>query len=277
MTIQTAAADQAVFIDRKKLLWLFSLVWLSLPAVGSFVAVATNSEFALWIVPIAWFGFIPILDRLCARDQSCPRAVQIGHLDKQLYYSLVVGLAVPIVYATLFYCASVVARLNFSVLGFVGIGLSLGIVFGTLLTVSRASGRCQTPTEKMLGFFATSIVGFGHFRLAHTVAHQQNCATPGDPSSARMGESLCKFFLRSLHGSTRQAWVLEKRRLAHLAHIRSLFTNEITQCMVFAIVLHGAIVLVFGLRVLPVLLMADFICVVFSNCDCLYTTLRVVA
>jgi alkane 1-monooxygenase len=173
MTIQTAAADQAVFIDRKKPLWLFSLVWLSLPAVGSFVAVATNSELALWIVPIAWFGFIPILDRLCARDQSCPRAVQIGHLDKQLYYSLVVGLAVPIVYATLFYCASVVARLNFAVLG-----LSLGIVFGTLLTVSRASGCCQTPTEKMLGFIATSIVGFGHFRLAHTVAHQQNCATP---------------------------------------------------------------------------------------------------
>ena len=198
MTIQTAAADPAVFIDRKKTLWLFALSWLSLPAVGSFAAVATGSEFYYWLVPIVWFALVPILDLVLARDYRGPSEVQAAHLDSQFYYSFLIDLAVPITYATLFYSAWAVAGSNSSVVGIIGIDLSLGIVFGTLITISRAYARCETHTEKVLAFLATAIVGFGHFRLAHTVAHQQACATPVVPASARMGESLHKFFIRSL-------------------------------------------------------------------------------
>lgn len=256
MTIQTAAADPAVFIDRKKTLWLFALSWLSLPAIGSYFALVTGSEFYYWLVPIVWFALVPILDLVLARDYRGPNEAQAAQLDSQFYYSFLIDLAVPITYGTLIYSAWALAGSNSSAVGFIGLGLSLGIVIGTLITISRAYARCETRTEKVLAFLATAIVGFGHFRLAHTVAHQQACATPADPASARMGESLYKFLIRSLPGSIEQAWGIEQRRRAQSGRIKALVSNEIMQSLVFAAVLHGTIIATFGPRVIPVLLIA---------------------
>ncbi len=256
MTIHTAAADPAVFIDRRKTLWLFALGWLSLPALGSFVAVTSGSEFYYWLVPLVWFGLIPLVDLMSPLGHGGTSEAQAEHLDSQAYYSFLIDLAVPATYATLIYSAWAVSRSEASAVGIIGIGLSLGIIIGTLITISRAYARGETRTEKVLAFLATAIVGFGHFRLAHTVAHQRACATPGDPASSRMGESVYKFFMRSLPASIEQAWVISQRRHAQSSRIKAIVSSEIVQSLAFAVVLHGALIVTLGPRVLPMLLIA---------------------
>lgn len=265
MTFHTVAADSALFTDRNKTLWLFALCWLSLPAVASFVAVATYNEFLYWVVPIVWFGLVPLVDHIAVRDSCSPSDAQAAYLDSQRYYSFLIGLAVPITYAALFYCAWTVTESPTSMFGLAGVGVSLGIIIGTLITISLAYARSETRSDKLLAFLATAIVGFGHFRIAHTVAHQQACATPSDPCSARMGESLYKFFLRSLRGTIGQAWDFEQRRLAESGRITQLVRNEVLRSLIFAGILHGTIVAVVGLRILPALLIAIIFAWIFQT------------
>jgi len=53
-----------------------------------------------------------------------------------------------------------------------------------------------------------------HFRIAHLRGHHRNAATPADPATARRGESVYCFFVRSIAGQWRQSWRLESAHLA---------------------------------------------------------------
>lgn len=55
---------------------------------------------------------------------------------------------------------------------------------------------------------------FGHHTSAHTLVHHIRVATRSDPSSARMGESFYRFFLRAWVGSFREGFRAESTRLA---------------------------------------------------------------
>lgn len=253
MTIQTAAAETAVTTDRTKFLWLIALGWLALPAVAACLALATVNGLFFWLVPIFWFGLVPFLDVLLPPNGADQRQGDSGLLDSDAYFERLISLAVPVVYVTLIYCTWVVSVSAPRWYSLVGIGLSLGVSCGILLMVSRAYAQRASRTEELLSFLATAIIGCGHFRLAHTVAHQQACATQDDPLSSRMGEDLYSFLCRSLPRSIVQAWRLEQRRADPGGSAQALWRNEIVQSLAFTLCLFTMLVLWAGVRMIPVL------------------------
>ena len=56
----------------------------------------------------------------------------------------------------------------------------------------------------------------GHFFVEHNRGHHVRVATPEDPASSRFGENFYEFLPRSVAGSLRSAWELEKQRLERL-------------------------------------------------------------
>jgi alkane 1-monooxygenase len=57
-------------------------------------------------------------------------------------------------------------------------------------------------------------VRYGHFYVEHNRGHHVRVATPEDPASSRLGETFWAFLPRTMVGSARSAWALERRRLA---------------------------------------------------------------
>jgi alkane 1-monooxygenase len=57
-------------------------------------------------------------------------------------------------------------------------------------------------------------VSYGHFAVEHNRGHHVRVATPDDPASARLGEGFWRFLPRTLAGSLRHAWVLDRREVA---------------------------------------------------------------
>jgi len=53
-----------------------------------------------------------------------------------------------------------------------------------------------------------------HFRIAHVYGHHRRAATFEDPASARLGEGLYAFLVRTVAGQFREAWSFEARRRA---------------------------------------------------------------
>lgn len=88
-------------------------------------------------------------------------------------------------------------------------GLTTGI-FGFVAAHELIHSR--KPRDRALGL--TFLIGtfYAQFRIAHIHGHHRRAATFDDPASARFGESLYAFLLRSIVGQFREAWAYEAPR-----------------------------------------------------------------
>jgi alkane 1-monooxygenase len=79
-------------------------------------------------------------------------------------------------------------------------------------------------------------------------------ATPEDPASSRVGENFYQFWPRTVLGSLRSAWNLEERRIARRRQHPFRIGNDVLNAWLMSVVLWGAMVLAFGVGILPYLL-----------------------
>jgi len=95
----------------------------------------------------------------------------------------------------------------------IGLTASAGVttgVFGFVAAHELIHGR--KPRDRALGLTFLASVFYMHFRIAHLHGHHRRAATFDDPASARLGEGLYAFLLRSFTGQFREAWEFEARR-----------------------------------------------------------------
>lgn len=95
-----------------------------------------------------------------------------------------------------------------------GLALSLGSLTGAGgITIAHELMHRSNPYDKAIAEVLMSSVSYGHFCIEHVYGHHKNVATPEDPASSRLGESLYAFLPRTLTFSFRSAWQLEAARL----------------------------------------------------------------
>jgi alkane 1-monooxygenase len=78
-------------------------------------------------------------------------------------------------------------------------------------------------------------------------------ATPDDPASARMGESIYRFALREIPGGFSRGWSNEAERLEREGFSRWSVHNEILQSYAISAVLQGTLLATLGWIMLPFL------------------------
>ncbi|HXQ09607.1 MAG TPA: alkane 1-monooxygenase [Caulobacteraceae bacterium] len=94
------------------------------------------------------------------------------------------------------------------------LALLVGLYYGTMgIAVAHELMHRPSRFDRWLGDFLLITVTYPHFSIEHPFGHHINVATPVDPASARLGESLYAFLPRSILGSLRSAWAIEVKRL----------------------------------------------------------------
>jgi alkane 1-monooxygenase len=90
----------------------------------------------------------------------------------------------------------------------------VGLYYGAVgIAVAHELMHRQSRLDRWLGDFLLCTVTYPHFAIEHVYGHHIRVATPDDPASARLGESLYAFVPRSIVGGLRGAWEIETRRL----------------------------------------------------------------
>ena len=118
----------------------------------------------------------------------------------------------------------------------------------------RDAGGSVRVAKNRLAKIALAQSFYGHFYVEHNRGHHVRVATPEDPASSRVGESLYAFLPRTVLGSLRSAWNLEKPRFKRRNQSHWSIRNDVVNSWLMSLVLWGALVAVFGWRVLPFLL-----------------------
>ena len=94
------------------------------------------------------------------------------------------------------------------------LALLVGLYYGAVgIAVAHELMHRQSRLDRWLGDLLLCTVTYPHFAIEHVYGHHIRVATPDDPASAKLGESLYAFVPRSVIGGLRSAWEIETKRL----------------------------------------------------------------
>ncbi len=248
------AGSTAQWKDEKRYLWLFGLVVPSL-AFGAWGLQALTGWSLFWYLgPIVVFGVVPVIDLLAGLDRSNPPEDMVEALENDKYYRWITYLFLPIQYAALVWACWMFGQESMSLVDKVGLALSIGTIAGIGINTAHELGHKKEKHERWLAKIALAQSFYGHFYIEHNRGHHVRVATPEDPASSRVGESLYAFLPRTVAGSLRSAWNLEKPRFARRGRSHWSIRNDVLNSWLMSVVLWGALVAAFGAHILPFLL-----------------------
>ena len=257
MSIQAMSAEGnlVTYTDRRRWLWSLSLFWPTMPIISCLLAANTGQVWWYWGTRLVWYGLVPIIDHLLPTDSSNPPAEVVPQLEADRYYRVLTYLTVPIHYATLIYTAYVVGTQNLPWHAIIGLALSVGVVNGLAINTGHELGHKKTKLERWLAKIVLAVVGYGHFLIEHNRGHHVDVATPEDPASAKMGQSIYGFAVWEIAGAVQRAWASEKARLARSGRGPWTLDNEVLQPTLMTAVLYGGLLVAFGWIMVPFLIL----------------------
>lgn len=92
------------------------------------------------------------------------------------------------------------------------------ILSGNTIVAHELVHRRGSPTRLVVGRLLLAVNGDSQFEVAHVFGHHMHVATERDPATARRGETLYRFVLRSTVGQYAESLALERKRLARGGH-----------------------------------------------------------
>ena len=241
--------------DRKRYLWLFGLVVPLFPFMGGALATATGWGIFWYLGPILILGLIPVLDLIAGLDRSNPPDDLIKTLEADKYYRWITYLFLPLQYAALIWAAWLWSGDSLSVFDKVGLALTVGTVAGIGINTAHELGHKKEKVERWLAKIALAQSFYGHFYIEHNRGHHVRVATPEDPASSRVGETVYAFLPRTVVGSLKNAWRLEQPRFKRRDESHWSIRNDVLNAWLMSVVLWAALLVVFGIGFLPYLLL----------------------
>ncbi len=246
--------------DSKRHLWLIGLVVPSLAFVALGLWAATGWGVWFWIGPIVVLGVVPAIDLVAGLDRSNPPDDAIEALEEDRYYRWITYLFLPVQYVGFVAALYVISRGapfglgELAVVDKVGLALTIGTIGGIGINTAHELGHKREANERWLSKIALAQSFYGHFYIEHNRGHHVRVATPEDPASSRLGESFYAFWPRTVLGSLRSAWGIERRRYARKDQHPFRPGNDVLNAWLMSAVLFGGLVAWLGVGIVPYLL-----------------------
>jgi alkane 1-monooxygenase len=152
---------------------------------------------------------------LIALDAALGEAPRIAGPPQPPWLRRLPWLYIPLQLAVIAWAAALVERPGVGPVAAAGLVVSTGLTAGVFgFVAAHEMIHSRRPAERALGLALLASVFYMHFRISHVHGHHRRAATLEDPASARLGESLYGFLVRSIAGQWREAWRFEAERLA---------------------------------------------------------------
>ena len=188
------------------------LVLFSVPL--SVVVGITGGGWWSFFTPAYIFGAVPVLDQLIGLDVANPDENQENQLKNKSWLNGWLYLWLPCQLGVLLWALVHLTGEPRSTLETVGLVLSLGIMAGGGgINVAHEFMHRKSPFERALAEVLMGAVTYSHFCVEHVLGHHKHVATPQDPATSRMNESIFAFLPRTLWGTLKSSWSIETARV----------------------------------------------------------------
>ncbi|RYZ20051.1 MAG: alkane 1-monooxygenase [Chitinophagaceae bacterium] len=209
-----------------------------------------GSGFVVWIPLLYAFALIPLLELLLRPDSRNLSEAEAELARRNRLYDALLYAIVPLQWGALLLFLWQL-RLPWSAADLAGKTAVMGLLCGTFgINVGHELGHRVRRGERLAAksLLLTSL--YMHFYIEHNRGHHKHVATPGDPSSARYGESLYAFWLRSVTGSLRSAARIAGAAARKAGRPALSLHNELLQFALIEAALLAAVALLFDVKAL---------------------------
>jgi alkane 1-monooxygenase len=244
--------------DKKRYFWLISVFMPIFPLTGVILFYQTGIEWTLCLPLLINYTVMPVLDWLIGSDTNNPPEQLVPQLEADKYYRFLTYATIPLHFVALFIFAYVVGTNDLSWWAILVTAIIAGGYSGLGINTAHELGHKQTGIEQLLAKITLAVPAYGHFCVEHNRGHHVLVATPDDPASSRLGESIYAFTLREIPGTFKRGWNLEKSRFNKQGKSTWSIHNDILQSYLMSAVLQGGLIYAFGLVMLPFLAVHNF-------------------
>ncbi len=194
---------------------------------------------------VVGFIIIPIFETVLQGNGSNLSAEEeVVQLNKS-WFDFLIYLNLPLLIFILYLFFTAITKDGLHSFEYIGLILSMSVIMGsTGINVAHELGHRENVIEKTLGKIMLMPALYMHFNIEHNLGHHKNVATDEDPSSARLGESVYKFWLRSIVYGYINAWKIENGRLKRSGLAIISYHNEM---IIFQLIQLVYLITVFAL------------------------------
>jgi len=220
------------------------------PIFTAFIAVSVSFIYTGWWTYTALiyvFGIVPLMDMVMPAPEKNMTAMEEELALQDSLYDWMLYLMVSIQYLFLGWFLFVVSEPTLSTFEVFGRITAMGVLCGSLgINVAHELGHRSKKIEQTLSkaLLLTSL--YMHFFIEHNRGHHKQVATPNDPASARYGEILYFFWIRSTVMGYLSAWKLEAKKLKKNKKAFFSIHNEMLRFQILQLTLLGLIYWGFG-------------------------------
>lgn len=206
---------------------------------------------ATWALPIHGFLLIPLIELfLKPHPASLSQEEEAAAASDPIYDALLIAF-VPVQWAVLALFLFRVDEPGLATWELLGRVATMGLMCGVYgINIAHELGHRSTRWERDLArsLLLTSL--YMHFIIEHNRGHHRRVATPDDPASARHGESIYFFWIRTVVFSFLSAWRIEAERLRKEGHAPYGVRNEMLRSILIEAALVTGVLFLFGSKVM---------------------------
>jgi alkane 1-monooxygenase len=160
------------------------------------------------------FGVIPILELLTQGSSKNLSPTEEEDAKNNRTYDILLFSLVPIQYGLLVFFLFALQRDELSTMEAIGLITAFGMSCGILgINAAHELGHRRGKLEQTMSKMLLLTSQYMHFFIEHNRGHHRYVSTDEDPASARYGETVYRFWWRSITMSWLSAWKLEFKRL----------------------------------------------------------------
>ena len=172
---------------------------------------------------------------------------QQDQANDDIWYDMILYLLLPLQYFFLFYFLINITNQENSMVSLIGKMTGMGLMSGVLaINVAHELGHRKKKYEKLFAKILLLSTLYMHFFIEHNKGHHKNVATNQDPATARYGENLYSFWIRSLIFSYLSAWKIENKRMKTNGQNVLSLNNEMLQFQLIQALFIALVYFFFG-------------------------------
>lgn len=194
------------------------------------------------------FVFIPTVELLFPGSDSNFSTEMETEQDSSRLFDFYLYFNLPLVYWILYIFLQTIEVKELTTTNYIGLYLSMAVIIGTCgINVAHELGHRNTWFDKLCARLLLIPALYTHFTNQHNSGHHKNVATELDPATAKYGEMVYTFWIKSIINNYFEAWKLEARKLASQNHHWFHYKNEMIWLQIIQIAYLYIIKLNFGL------------------------------
>jgi len=210
-----------------------------------------SNEWLTFLPLVVSFGVLPLVEFLLGKDNTNLNEEEVQQAQKSVLYDVVIYSTVFIHFGLLIWFLFMVKNNEVSAVTLTGRTVAMGLMCGVYgINVAHELGHRVSKSGQFVSKCLLTSSLYLHFFIEHNRGHHRNVGTPEDAATARYGESLYFFWIRTIYGSWKNSWkIIEKERSRKKLKVWS-FQNEMLQYQLVQVLLLLIIFLVFGWQAL---------------------------